>query len=208
MTAYNRGQVVYRIAEMLEARRAEFADLGSGQEEVDRSIDRLVWYAGWADKLAQVLGSSNPVAGPYFNFTAARADRRRRDPRSRGACPRRARLADRAGDRRRKRDGRRRLRDAPARRGRARRGARDLGRAGRRRQHPDRAPRRARALLAGHMDVNAIDLAGADGDRPRSSSASPPRTSSASCAGKPDDQSPWDIADFLELKTVWHPIGV
>ena len=69
MTAYNRGQVVYRIAEMLEARRAEFAELASGQDEVDRSIDRLVWYAGWADKLPQVLGSSNPVAGPYFNFT-------------------------------------------------------------------------------------------------------------------------------------------
>src|SRR4029450_9591593 len=69
MTAYNRGQVVYRMAEMLEARRAEFADLTSGADEVDRSIDRLVWYAGWADKLPQVLGSSNPVAGPYFNFT-------------------------------------------------------------------------------------------------------------------------------------------
>src|SRR2546421_10596998 len=69
MTAYNRGQVLYRIAEMMEARRAEFADLCSGPKEVDRSIDRLVWYAGWADKLAQVLGSSNPVAGPYFNFT-------------------------------------------------------------------------------------------------------------------------------------------
>ena len=69
MTAYNRGQVVYRIAEMLEARRSEFADLSSGADEVDRAIDRLVWYAGWADKLAQVLGSSNPVAGPYFNFT-------------------------------------------------------------------------------------------------------------------------------------------
>src|SRR5688500_3603913 len=68
-TAYNRGQVVCRIAEMLEARRAELADLASGQEEIDRSIDRLVWYAGWADKLAQVLGSSNPVAGPYFKFT-------------------------------------------------------------------------------------------------------------------------------------------
>src|SRR5881409_1743556 len=69
MTAYNRGQVVYRIAEMLEARRAEFAELCSGPDEVERSVDRLVWYAGWADKLAQVLGSSNPVAGPYFNFT-------------------------------------------------------------------------------------------------------------------------------------------
>ena len=60
-TAYNRGQVVYRIAEMLEARRSEFAELCTGPEEVERSIDRLVWYAGWADKLPQVLGSSNPV---------------------------------------------------------------------------------------------------------------------------------------------------
>jgi acyl-CoA reductase-like NAD-dependent aldehyde dehydrogenase len=69
MTAYNRGQVIYRIAEMLESRRSEFAELSTGAKEVDRSIDRLVWYAGWADKLAQVLGSSNPVSGPYFNFT-------------------------------------------------------------------------------------------------------------------------------------------
>jgi len=69
LTAYNRGQVLYRVAEMIEARRSEFADLCSGPKEVDRSIDRFVWYAGWADKLAQVLGSSNPVAGPYFNFT-------------------------------------------------------------------------------------------------------------------------------------------
>src|SRR6476619_355690 len=69
MTAYNRGQVLYRVAEMMEARRSEFADLCSGPKEVERSIDRFVWYAGWADKLAQVIGSSNPVAGPYFNFT-------------------------------------------------------------------------------------------------------------------------------------------
>src|SRR5207247_6496014 len=69
LTAYNRGQVLYRIAEMMESRRSEFADLCSGRDEVDRSIDRIVWYAGWADKLAQVLGSANPVSGPYFNFT-------------------------------------------------------------------------------------------------------------------------------------------
>src|SRR6266540_5019516 len=69
MTAYNRGQVLYRLAEMVEARAAEFADLCSGRDEVERTIDRVVWYAGWADKVAQVLGSSNPVAGPYFNFT-------------------------------------------------------------------------------------------------------------------------------------------
>src|SRR5436853_6433635 len=68
-TAYNRGQVLYRLAEMVEARAAEFAELCSGREAVERTIDRVVWYAGWADKLPQVLGGSNPVAGPYFNFT-------------------------------------------------------------------------------------------------------------------------------------------
>src|SRR6059058_4387013 len=68
-TAYNRGQVLYRLAEMMEARAGELAELCSGRGEVERSIDRVVWYAGWADKLSQVLGGSNPVAGPYFNFT-------------------------------------------------------------------------------------------------------------------------------------------
>src|SRR5213595_2424913 len=69
MTAYNRGQVLYRVAEMLEARTREFADLTGDEAEVNAAVDRFVWYAGWADKLAQVLGSANPVAGPYFNFT-------------------------------------------------------------------------------------------------------------------------------------------
>src|SRR5262249_53397305 len=69
MTAYNRGQVLYRLAEMMEARAGDLADVCSGRDEVERSIDRVVWYAGWADKLAQVLGGSNAVAGPYFNFT-------------------------------------------------------------------------------------------------------------------------------------------
>src|SRR5256885_1405005 len=69
MTAYNRGQVLYRLAEMVEARSAEFAEVSTGRHEVERTVDRIVWYAGWADKLAQVLGSANPVSGPYFNFT-------------------------------------------------------------------------------------------------------------------------------------------
>src|SRR5204862_68141 len=68
-TAYNRGQVLYRIAEMMETRRAELASVASSKAEVDRAIDRVVWYAGWADKIAQVVGTANPVAGPYFNFT-------------------------------------------------------------------------------------------------------------------------------------------
>ena len=68
-TAYNRGQVIYRVAEMLEARAGEFADFCSGRDEVEQLDRPPVWYAGFADKLAQVIGSSNPVAGPYFNFT-------------------------------------------------------------------------------------------------------------------------------------------
>src|SRR5690349_17357807 len=77
-TAMNRGQVLYRVAELMEGRRDQFAAEvaaaeglrdGRAREIVDRSIDRWVWYAGWADKIAQVLGSSNPVAAPYFNFT-------------------------------------------------------------------------------------------------------------------------------------------
>jgi acyl-CoA reductase-like NAD-dependent aldehyde dehydrogenase len=69
-TAYNRGQVLYRIAEMIEGRRAEFAALGVPAAEVDAAVDRWVWYAGWSDKLAQVHGGANPVAGPYFNLSA------------------------------------------------------------------------------------------------------------------------------------------
>ncbi|GAA0816996.1 aldehyde dehydrogenase family protein [Spirilliplanes yamanashiensis] len=69
-TAYNRGQVLYRAAEMLEGRRAEFAALGVPEADVDAATDRWVWYAGWADKLAQVHGGANPVAGPYFNLSA------------------------------------------------------------------------------------------------------------------------------------------
>jgi acyl-CoA reductase-like NAD-dependent aldehyde dehydrogenase len=74
-TAYNRGQVLYRVAELMEGRRAQFVDeLGrSGgshaKREVRAAIDRLVWYAGWADKVHHIVGTVNPVAGPYFDFT-------------------------------------------------------------------------------------------------------------------------------------------
>jgi len=77
-TAYLRGQVLYRVAEMLEGRHAQFVEAlvaGEGltakaaSAAVDGSIDRLVWYAGWSDKFAQVAGSANPVAGPYFDFS-------------------------------------------------------------------------------------------------------------------------------------------
>jgi acyl-CoA reductase-like NAD-dependent aldehyde dehydrogenase len=77
-TAYNRGQVLYRVAEMLEGRAAQFtAEVAAAEnirepkagQQVDAAIDRWVWYAGWPDKVAQVAGGANPVAGPYFNFS-------------------------------------------------------------------------------------------------------------------------------------------
>ncbi len=77
-TAYNRGQILYRAAEMLEERRAEFASAlvrstgasrGAAGREVAVAVDRLVHFAGWADKIAAVLGSVNPVAAPYFDFS-------------------------------------------------------------------------------------------------------------------------------------------
>ncbi len=78
-TPYNRGQVIYRVAEMLEGRRAEFsallrrstgADEQAAAAEVDAAVERLVHYAGWTDKLTAVLGHANPVSGPYFSYSA------------------------------------------------------------------------------------------------------------------------------------------
>jgi len=77
-TAYNKGQILYRLAEMLEGRRAQFVDeiiavtgatKAKAEKEVSESVDRLVWYAGWSDKISSLSGALNPVAGPYYNFT-------------------------------------------------------------------------------------------------------------------------------------------
>ena len=76
-TPYNRGQIIYRLAEMLEARKADLADAlmvggaakSAAAKEITATIDRLIYYAGWADKYEQVLGNVNPVASPHFNFT-------------------------------------------------------------------------------------------------------------------------------------------
>ncbi|MGW9176150.1 aldehyde dehydrogenase family protein [Streptomyces decoyicus] len=78
-TAYNRGQILYRVAEMLEGRRDQFtAEVAAAEglskakaaAQVDAAIDRWVWYAGWSDKVAQIAGGANPVAGPYFNLSS------------------------------------------------------------------------------------------------------------------------------------------
>lgn len=79
-TPYNRGQILYRLGEMLESRSAEMAESlvisgaatkAAAAKEVAAGVDRLIYYAGWADKYEQVLGNTNPVAGPFFNFTVA-----------------------------------------------------------------------------------------------------------------------------------------
>jgi acyl-CoA reductase-like NAD-dependent aldehyde dehydrogenase len=207
LTAYNRGQVLYRVAEMMEARRSEFADLCSGPKEVERSIDRFVWYAGWADKLAQVLGSSNPVAGPYFNFTV---------PEPQGVvgilAPEEPPLAGLVS------------RVAPAIVG----GNAVVTVASE--SHPMAAIELAEALatadvpggvvniltgmreelgpvLASHMDVNALDVSGADGEVAELERLAADNVKRV-VRGAADDQSAWEISRFLELKTVWHPIGV
>ena len=207
MTAYNRGQVVYRIAEMLEARRAEFAELCAGPDEVDRSIDRIVWYAGWSDKLAQVLGASNPVAGPYFNFTVPEPTGvvgilAPEEPPLLGLVSRLApaivggnaavvvasegsplaavELAEVLA-----------TSDVPG-------GVVNLLTGYREELAP---------VLAGHMDVNALDLGGADGQVEELERLAADNVKRV-VRGASDRQSPWEIAAFLELKTVWHPIGV
>ena len=109
-TAYNRGQVLYRIAELLEGRRAQFVaeivdaegvSAAAATAQVDAAIDRWVWYAGWADKYAQVAGNANPVAGPYFNISVPEPTGRRRDHRAAGLVAARAGVRGRAGARRR-----------------------------------------------------------------------------------------------------------
>jgi acyl-CoA reductase-like NAD-dependent aldehyde dehydrogenase len=205
-TAYNRGQVLYRIAETMESRRADLVAYCAGEQEVDTSIDRMVWYAGWADKLAQVLGGTNPVAGPYFNFTI---------PEPTGVV---GILAP----------------DEPALEGLVSRLAPAIvgGNAVvvvASEQHPLVAIELAEALatsdvpggivniltghraelapwLAAHMDVNAIDVTGADGLAPELERAAADNVKRV-VRGVATAQSPWEIAAFLELKTVWHPIG-
>jgi acyl-CoA reductase-like NAD-dependent aldehyde dehydrogenase len=207
MTAYNRGQVLYRLAEMMEARAADLEQACTGSAEVEAAIDRTVWYAGWADKLAQILGSSNPVAGPYFDFTV---------PEPTGvvaifppAEPPLLGLVSRM---------------LPALVG----GNAIVTVASQ--AHPVAAVELAEAFatsdvpsgavniltgfadelapwLAGHMDVNAIDLTGIDGDAAELERAAAENVKRV-VRSSADAQSPWEIEAFLELKTVWHPIGL
>ena len=204
-TAYNRGQVLYRLAEVMETRADGLAAVCSGRAEVEEAIDRVVWYAGWADKLAQVLGSANPVAGPYFNFsipepTGVVAILAPSEPPLDGLVSRLApalvggnAIVVVAAD-----------------------------------GHPLAAIELAECLatsdvpggvvniltgrqaelapgLAAHMDVNAIDITGAGDDGADLERAAADNVKRV--VRRREDRSPWEIASFMELKTVWHPIG-
>jgi acyl-CoA reductase-like NAD-dependent aldehyde dehydrogenase len=224
-TAYNRGQVLYRVAEVMEDRRPQFVDAVRQSEgataaaagrSVDAAIDRLVWYAGWADKVTQVVGNANPVAGPFFNLSTP-------EPTGVVAVV------------------------APA-------GSSLLGLVsvvapvvvtgnttvvaaspGR----PLAAITFAEVLatsdvpggvvnlltgpladtastLASHMDVNAIDLTGLAGDAEQATALEVAAAENLKRVRRPPEVEPdWSVdpgldrmTAFLETKTVWHPIGV
>jgi acyl-CoA reductase-like NAD-dependent aldehyde dehydrogenase len=203
MTAYNRGQVLYRVAEMLEARSAELAALCGGREEVDRAVDRLVWYAGWTDKLAQVLGGANPVAGPYFNFTMPEPTGvvgilAPGEPALLGLVSRLAPVL--AG-------GNTAVVVASETHPRA---AIELGEVLATSDVPGGVVNILTGLrdelaphLAAHLDIDALDLDGGDADLERAAAENVKRV----VYGRGDVQSPYEISSFLELKTVWHPMG-
>ncbi len=224
-TAYNRGQVLYRVAEVLEGRRAQFVDEVSRGEGlaarraatvVDVAIDRWVWYAGWADKVTQVLGGANPVAGPWFNLST---------PEPTGVvavlAPQESSLLGLVSVL------------APV----VVTGNTCVLTASYRRPVPaitlaevlstsdlpggvvnvltgelaDTVP-----TLAAHRDVNAIDLTGAAGDHERATELEQAAAENLKRVRRPaDGEDDWTaepgldrIRWALETKTVWHPIGV
>jgi acyl-CoA reductase-like NAD-dependent aldehyde dehydrogenase len=211
-TAMNRGQILYRAAEMLDGRRTQFVELLGGgaraRAELDEAVEVLVWYAGWTDKLAQVTGTVNPVSGPYFNFTI---------PEPTGVvgiiAPDEPSLAGLV----------RRL--APVLCG----GNVVVALA------PEDRPLPALTLaevlatsdfpsgvinvlsgqrkellpwLASHMDVNAIDVSGCTSDEVGLVEAAAADNVKRVVKLPAGERSPQLITAFMEMKTIWHPIGV
>jgi acyl-CoA reductase-like NAD-dependent aldehyde dehydrogenase len=218
-TAYNRGQVLYRVAELMEGRRDQFVqELGAfgaknAEREVEAAIDRWVWYAGWSDKVHHVMGTVNPVAGPYFNFTF---------PESTGVvgvvAPEEPALLGLVS------------RIAPA----VVSGNALVVIASESR--PLAAVTLSEVLatsdvppgiinvvtglkkellpwLASHMDVNAVDLTGAPGhlvaELEEAAASNVKRIVQDGAVDYFDDaaQSPYAITALMEMKTVWHPMG-
>ena len=212
-TAYNRGQILYRVAEIMEGRRAqledELRDSGAADpaDEVSRAIDRWVWYAGWADKIAQVAGGANPVAGPYFNFTL---------PEPTGvvgiiapAEPSLLGLVSRIGPVIVSGN----VAVAVASESSPLPGV-SLAEALATSDVPGGvinvltgSPSELVPWLAAHMDVNAIDLTGCPDDLiPEAERAAADNVKRVHRAG-PAEQHLSEITAFVEFKTVWHPMG-
>jgi acyl-CoA reductase-like NAD-dependent aldehyde dehydrogenase len=217
--ASNRGQILYRVAELMEGRRAQFEDevgrAGSpdARREVDVAVDRWVWYAGWSDKVHHILGTVNPVAGPYFNFTIPEPTGvvgvvAPEEPPLLGLVSRLAPAVVSGNTAVVLASERSPLpaitlsevlatSDVPA-------GVINVLTGHKRELVP---------WLAGHMDVNAIDLAGAPDEirteMERVAADNVKRVVRRSGADYLDEaaQSPYDIAATLEMKTVWHPMG-
>lgn len=224
-TAYNRGQVVYRVAEVMEDRRPQFVEAvqrseggtaAAANRAVDAAVDRLVWYAGWADKVAQVMGNANPVAGPFFNLStpeptgvvAVLAPQQSSllglvsvvapvvvTGNTAVVCSSAARplpavtFAEVLA-----------TSDVPG-------GVVNLLTGDLERTAP---------TLASHMDVNAIDLTGLAGEGDRAAALEEAAAENLkrvlrAPAAEPDwaaDPGTGRLTAFLETKTVWHPIGV
>ncbi|HYT30805.1 MAG TPA: aldehyde dehydrogenase family protein [Actinomycetota bacterium] len=217
-TASNRGQVLYRVAELMEGRRdqfaAELAAAGSPdpEREVEAAVDRWVWYAGWSDKVHHVMGGVNPVAGPYFNFTI---------PEPTGVvgvvAPEEPALLGLVS------------RLAPAIVG----GNAAVVLASETKPLPAvtltevlatsdvpggvvnvlTGPKRELLpWLCGHMDVNAVDLTGAPDDMLADLEALAAENVKRTVQSGEDPfddraQSPYAVTALMEMKTVWHPIG-
>jgi acyl-CoA reductase-like NAD-dependent aldehyde dehydrogenase len=211
-TAMNRGQILYRAAEMLDGRAAQFVELLGGgapaRRQLEQSVETLVWYAGWTDKLPQFAGTVNPVSGPYFNFTL---------PEPTGVV---GIVAP----------------EAPALSGLVRRLAAALCGGNvvvalAAETHPLAALTLAEVFatsdfpagvvnvlsgergellpwLAAHMDVNAIDVAACGVDELKAAETAAAGNVKRVIKVASGEQSPYLITSFMEMKTVWHPIGV
>ena len=214
-TAYNRGQILYRVAEMLESRKIEFVELlkniglnsKAAKSEVEEAIHRWVWYAGWSDKYSQVLGSVNPVSGPYFNFTV---------PEPTGvvgiiapAEPSMMGLVSRL---------------APAivsgntvvvvSQGQSSLTSITIGEVLATSDVPEGVVNiltgdQSELLpwMIGHMDVNAVDISGISPETDHTLLEEASLNVKRVVSRKVEEESLELISDFLEMKTMWHPVG-
>jgi len=214
-TAYNRGQILYRVAEMLESRKTEFVDLlksigvnsRSATREIEDSIQRWVWYAGWSDKYSQILGSVNPVSGPYFNFTVPEPTGvvgiiAPADPSMLGLISRLVPAIVSGNTVVVVSEGKSSLTsvtigevlatsDMPA-------GVVNILTG----DQTDLLP-----WMVGHLDVNAVDISGISHETDLTLIEEVASNVKRVVSRQVNEESLELISDFLEMKTVWHPIG-